>query len=78
MAGMKAAAQLALYLWALVCVLLSIWMALAAVYALIIGSPRFGGHKLLVIASFEVFASVVSFLVARHGYRKANGLKALG
>ena len=75
---MKAVAQLALYLWALVCVLFSIWMALAAYYALLIGSPRFRGHKILVIAGIEVFASVVSFLAARHGYRKANALKALG
>jgi hypothetical protein len=78
MNGMKAVAQLALYLWALTCALFSIWMALAAFYALLIGSPRFERHKLLAIAGIEVFASIVSFLAARHGYRKANALKALG
>ena len=78
MAIMKAVAQLALYLWALVCVLFSIWMALAAFYALMMGSTRFEWHKILVIAGIEDFASVVSFLAARHGYRRANALKALG
>jgi hypothetical protein len=75
---MKAIAQLALYLWALVCIIFSVWMALAAFYALLIGSPKFERHKVLVIAGIEVFASIVSFLAARHGYRKANALSALG
>jgi hypothetical protein len=75
---MKAVAQLALYLCALVCVLFSIWMALAAYYVLLIGSTRFKRHTLLVIAGIEVFLSIFSFFAARHGYRRANALKALG
>ena len=78
MVGMKAVAQLALYLWALICVLFSIWMALTALYALMMGSPKFEGFKILVPAGIEAFASVVSFIAARHGYRRANALKALG
>ena len=75
---MKAIAQLALYLWSLICVLFSIWMALAALYAVMMASTKFAGRNIPVIAGFEVILSVVSFLVARQGYRRANALKALG
>jgi multisubunit Na+/H+ antiporter MnhG subunit len=78
MAGMKAFAQLALYVWALVCVLFSLWMVLAAFYLLLIGRPGFSHRKILTIAAIEVSASIGSYLVARRAYRRGNSLKALG
>lgn len=75
---MRALAQLALYIWALVCILFSLWMLLAAFYALMFGRPGFSEIKILAIASVEVAASIGAFLIARHGYRRANSLKALG